>query len=92
MDPEGIFFDETISASSPERRDELLGIMRKLADNGMTRLVVTHEIPFAREAADRVIFMENGRVLTACAKELFFGDRTGLADISERIERFLGRP
>ncbi|WP_342594265.1 hypothetical protein AAGT95_14445 [Salinicola lusitanus] len=56
MDPEGIFFDETISASSPERRDELLCVMRKLADNGMTRLVVTHEIPFAREAADRVIF------------------------------------
>ncbi|KAA0015288.1 amino acid ABC transporter ATP-binding protein [Salinicola corii] len=91
MDPEVIFFDEPTSALDPELRDEVLGVMRKLADDGMTMLVVTHEIRFAREAADRVIFMENGRVLTDCAKEVFFGDRAGLADIGERIERFLGR-
>lgn len=91
MDPEVIFFDEPTSALDPELRDEVLGVMRQLADQGMTMLVVTHETRFAREAADRVIFMEDGRVLVDCTKEAFFGEGDGLAHGSERIRRFLGR-
>ncbi|MDF3917861.1 amino acid ABC transporter ATP-binding protein [Salinicola salarius] len=86
MDPEVIFFDEPTSALDPELRDEVLGVMRELADQGMTMLVVTHEVRFAREVADRVIFMEGGRIQKDCDKEAFFGAESG-----ERIRQFLGR-
>jgi len=86
MDPEVIFFDEPTSALDPELRDEVLGVMRNLADAGMTMLVVTHEIKFAREAADRVIFMEGGVIINDSSSELFFSDNSG-----ERIQQFLRR-
>lgn len=86
MDPEVIFFDEPTSALDPELRDEVLGVMRELANTGMTMLVVTHELRFAREAADRVVFMENGVVAMDCATETFFSGDSG-----ERIQQFLRR-
>lgn len=86
MDPEVIFFDEPTSALDPELRDEVLGVMRELANSGMTMLVVTHELRFAREAADRVVFMENGVVVKDCSTEAFFGGESG-----ERIQQFLRR-
>lgn len=86
MDPEVIFFDEPTSALDPELRDEVLNVMRELANAGMTMLVVTHELRFAREAADRVVFMENGVIVKDCPTEEFFGSNSG-----ERIQQFLRR-
>jgi cystine transport system ATP-binding protein len=86
MDPEVIFFDEPTSALDPELRDEVLMVMRNLANAGMTMLVVTHELRFAQEAADRVIFMEGGVVVKNTTAEAFFGDDSG-----ERIQQFLRR-
>lgn len=86
MDPEVIFFDEPTSALDPELRDEVLGVMRELADTGMTMLVVTHELRFAREAADRIVFMEHGVVVKDCTTEAFFAEGSG-----ERIQQFLRR-
>ncbi len=71
-DPEIIFFDEPTSALDPELIGEVLSVMRQLADEGMTMLVVTHEMSFARNVSSKVIFMENGTVLeTAPSKEFF---------------------
>ncbi|PVZ20674.1 MULTISPECIES: amino acid ABC transporter ATP-binding protein [unclassified Pseudomonas] len=86
MEPEVIFFDEPTSALDPELRDEVLSVMRQLASTGMTMLVVTHELRFAREAADRVVFMEHGVVVKDCPKAEFFGQASG-----ERIQQFLRR-
>jgi len=63
MDPHAMLFDEVTSALDPELVKEVLDVMRELADEGMTMVVVTHEIGFAREAADRVIFMDNGVIV-----------------------------
>lgn len=63
MRPEAILFDEPTSALDPELVGEVLSAMRSLADDGMTMLVVTHEMGFAREVADRVLFMHDGRIL-----------------------------
>jgi cystine transport system ATP-binding protein len=84
--PDVILFDEPTSALDPELRDDVLAVMRQLADDGMTMLVVTHETRFARDAADRVIFMEGGKVLADAAPAQFFG-----AQASERCRQFLGR-
>lgn len=86
MEPQVIFFDEPTSALDPELRDEVLSVMRNLANAGMTMLVVTHEIKFAREAADRVIFMEGGVIIKDSPSELFFSESSG-----ERIQQFLRR-
>lgn len=86
MDPEVIFFDEPTSALDPELRDEVLTVMRELADTGITMLVVTHELRFAREAADRVMFMENGVVVKDCPTGEFFSEASG-----DRIQQFLRR-
>ena len=86
MEPEVIFFDEPTSALDPELRDEVLALMRQLASDGMTMLVVTHEVRFAREAADRIVFMENGAILEDTTPEHFFS-----AGANERIGQFLGR-
>ncbi|MCS3472268.1 cystine transport system ATP-binding protein [Pseudomonas sp. JUb42] len=86
MDPEVIFFDEPTSALDPELRDEVLLVMRNLANAGMTMLVVTHELRFAQEAADRVIFMEGGVIAKDATTEAFFS-----ADSGERIQQFLRR-
>ena len=62
-DPEIIYFDEPTSALDPELTGEVLSVMRQLAEEGMTMLVVTHEMGFAREVASRVVFMADGRIL-----------------------------
>jgi len=63
MDPEVILFDEATSALDPEMIGEVLKIMRELADDGMTMVVVTHEMGFAREVGDRVVFMDDGLIV-----------------------------
>ncbi|MBV8535466.1 MAG: amino acid ABC transporter ATP-binding protein [Alphaproteobacteria bacterium] len=63
MDPEAMLFDEATSALDPELVGEVLAVMRGLAEDGMTMVVVTHEIGFAREVADRVVFLDRGTVL-----------------------------
>ena len=86
MDPEVILFDEPTSALDPELRDDVLKVMRDLAREGMTMLVVTHETRFARDVADRVVFMEGGVILEDTTPAQFFG-----ADASARGRQFLGR-
>ncbi|MDO4356391.1 MAG: amino acid ABC transporter ATP-binding protein [Clostridia bacterium] len=70
--PEIIFFDEPTSALDPELIGEVLAVMRQLADEGMTMLVVTHEMSFARNVSNRVIFMEEGRVVESGESKAFF--------------------
>ena len=65
MDPEIMLFDEPTSALDPELVGEVLAVMKELADDGMTMMVVTHEIGFAREVADQVVFMDQGVVCEA---------------------------
>ncbi|MBJ2152842.1 amino acid ABC transporter ATP-binding protein [Paracoccus sp. IB05] len=74
MRPEAILFDEPTSALDPELVGEVLGAMRSLADDGMTMLVVTHEMGFAREVADRVLFMHDGRILEEGTPEAVLGN------------------
>ena len=72
MEPEVMLFDEPTSALDPEMVGEVLDLMRRLADLGMTMVVVTHEMGFAREVADRVIFMDEGKMIEEnTPKELF---------------------
>jgi glutamate/aspartate transport system ATP-binding protein len=74
MDPVVMLFDEPTSALDPEMVGEVLDVMVKLAQEGMTMMVVTHEMGFARKVANRVIFMDiGGRILEDCAKDEFFG-------------------
>ncbi len=86
MNPEVILFDEPTSALDPELRDDVLEVMRSLANDGMTMLVVTHEVKFAKSAADRVIFMEQGVVQENQQASLFFSDAA-----NPRVTQFLGR-
>jgi polar amino acid transport system ATP-binding protein len=82
MDPKVMLFDEPTSALDPEMIGEVLDVMKTLAKEGMTMVVVTHEMGFAREVADRVVFMDAGSVVEAGAPEHFFSspahDRTKL--------------
>ncbi|TWF73628.1 amino acid ABC transporter ATP-binding protein [Kitasatospora viridis] len=86
MDPRLILFDEPTSALDPEMIGEVLEVMTELAAEGMTMLVVTHEMGFARRAADRVAFMDQGRILETAPPEAFF-DRPE----SDRARDFLAR-
>jgi len=86
MNPEVILFDEPTSALDPELRDDVLGVMRDLARDGMTMLVVTHEVRFARSVANRIIFMEQGSVLENSPAGQFFSQRA-----NPRITQFLGQ-
>ena len=70
--PEIIYFDEPTSALDPELTQEVLAVMRQLADDGMTMLVVTHEIGFARNVSNKVVFMENGIVVEEGEARAFF--------------------
>ena len=72
MDPIVMLFDEPTSALDPEMVGEVLDVMVKLANEGMTMCCVTHEMGFARKVSDRVIFMDQGRVIEDCSKEEFF--------------------
>ncbi|SAI67647.1 glutamate/aspartate transport ATP-binding protein [Bordetella ansorpii] len=74
MDPVVMLFDEPTSALDPEMVNEVLDVMTDLAREGMTMMVVTHEMGFARRVADRVIFMDGGRIVEDCEKQTFFGD------------------
>ncbi|MEL7559642.1 amino acid ABC transporter ATP-binding protein [Stutzerimonas chloritidismutans] len=72
MEPRAILFDEPTSALDPEMVGEVLDVMQTLARSGVTMVVVTHEMGFARQVADRVIFMESGRIVEQNAPEPFF--------------------
>ena len=84
--PEIIYFDEPTSALDPELTGEVLDVMRQLAAEGMTMLVVTHEMSFAREAADQIVFMEDGRVVESAPAADFFANPK-----QERTRAFLRR-
>jgi glutamate/aspartate transport system ATP-binding protein len=86
MDPTCMLFDEPTSALDPEMVNEVLDVMTELARDGMTMLCVTHEMGFARKVANRVIFMDAGKIIEDCASEAFFG---ATAQRSERAQRFL---
>jgi glutamate transport system ATP-binding protein len=86
MDPKLILFDEPTSALDPEMITEVLDVMRDLAAAGMTMMVVSHEMGFARSAANRVVFMDGGRVLEQAPPERFFADPT-----TERAKDFLSK-
>ena len=86
MQPEIMLFDEPTSALDPEMVQEVLEVMVELAREGMTMLCVSHEMGFARQVADRVVFMDEGRILEDSPPELFF-DRPK----SERLKTFLGQ-
>ena len=74
MDPEDLLFDEPTSALDPEMVGEVLDLMKKLAEEGMTMVVVTHEMGFAREVADRILFIDQGIILEEGSPEQFFGN------------------
>jgi putative glutamine transport system ATP-binding protein len=86
LEPKIMLFDEPTSALDPEMIREVLDVMRDLAQSGTTMLVVTHEMGFAREAADRVIFMDEGSIVEQADRERFFGEPK-----SERARRFLDK-
>ncbi len=74
MDPKVILFDEPTSALDPEMINEVLDVMKQLAKDGMTMVVVTHEMGFARASADRVVFMDEGAIVEESTPEQFFSD------------------
>ena len=84
MHPKAILFDEPTSALDPEMIGEVLGVMTELAKEGMTMLVVTHEMSFARRVADRVIFMDGGAIIEEGEPEAFFAQPK-----TERARAFL---
>ena len=86
MDPVAMLFDEPTSALDPEMINEVLDVMVELAGEGMTMMVVTHEMGFAKKVADRVIFMDEGRIEEDCTKEAFFAGARG-----ERAQIFLSK-
>ena len=86
MDPIAILFDEPTSALDPEMINEVLDVMVELAREGMTMMVVTHEMGFARKVAHRVIFMDGGRIVEDARTEDFFGTPR-----SERAQLFLSK-
>ncbi len=86
MDPEVMLFDEPTSALDPEMVGDVLEVMRELAENGMTMVIVTHEMGFAREVADRVFFMDQGYIMEQGAPEKLF-----TAPENERTKSFLGK-
>ncbi|MCX4237367.1 MULTISPECIES: amino acid ABC transporter ATP-binding protein [Streptomyces] len=86
MDPKVLLFDEPTSALDPEMINEVLEVMQQLARDGMTMLVVTHEMGFARSAADRVVFMADGRIVEDRTPEEFFTDPR-----SDRAKDFLSK-
>jgi glutamate/aspartate transport system ATP-binding protein len=86
MDPICMLFDEPTSALDPEMINEVLDVMVELAKEGMTMMVVTHEMGFARKVAHRVIFMDHGRIVEDASKDEFFGQPR-----SDRAQQFLAK-
>lgn len=85
MNPEVMLFDEPTSALDPEMIGEVLGVMKELADEGMTMIIVTHEMGFARDVANRVIFMDDGVIVEQAPPEQLFSNPK-----HERTKSFLG--
>ena len=86
MAPKVMLFDEPTSALDPEMVQEVLDVMRELARGGMTMIVVTHEMGFAREVADRVMFFDQGRIVHDAPPQEFFNNPA-----NDRIRAFIGR-
>jgi glutamate/aspartate transport system ATP-binding protein len=86
MDPIAMLFDEPTSALDPEMINEVLDVMVQLAKEGMTMMVVTHEMGFARKVANRVIFMDKGQIVEDCTKDEFFNTTR-----SDRAQLFLSK-
>jgi glutamate transport system ATP-binding protein len=86
MEPKVMLFDEPTSALDPEMINEVLDVMIQLAKSGMTMIVITHEMGFARRAADRVVFMSDGQIVEDATPEDFFSNPK-----SERAKDFLGK-
>jgi glutamate/aspartate transport system ATP-binding protein len=86
MDPIAMLFDEPTSALDPEMINEVLDVMVGLAQEGMTMMVVTHEMGFAKKVANRVVFMDRGLIVEDCQKDEFFGSPR-----SERARDFLAK-
>lgn len=84
MDPEVMLFDEPTSALDPEMVGEVLNVMKELANDGMTMVVVTHEMGFAKEVASRVLFIDEGKVMEEAPPEEFFGNPK-----NPRLQEFL---
>ena len=84
MQPRIMLFDEPTSALDPEMINEVLETMEELASDGMTMICVTHEMGFARKVADRVVFMDQGKIIESAAPEAFFGSTQ-----NERTQKFL---
>lgn len=82
--PEIIYFDEPTSALDPELIGEVLNVIKQLADEGMTMLIVTHELNFARQVSNKVVFMENGQIIETAATNDFFEN-----PVMERTKEFL---
>ena len=85
MEPEVLLFDEPTSALDPEMVGEVLSVMKQLANEGLTMVIVTHEMAFARDISHRVIFMEGGVIVEEGTPEKVF------ASDNERMRSFLGR-
>ncbi len=88
MDPVCMLFDEPTSALDPEMVNEVLEVMVGLAEEGMTMMCVTHEMGFARQVADRVVFMDGGKIIEDCETEEFFGLTS---ERSSRARQFLSK-
>ena len=88
MDPMVMLFDEPTSALDPEMVGEVLDVMIKLAQEGMTMMVVTHEMGFAKKVSHRVIFMDAGKIVEDCKKDDFFGNPDARAP---RAKEFLSK-
>ena len=86
LKPELLLFDEPTSALDPERINEVLDAMRRLADQGMTMVVVTHEVGFAKDVSDQVLFMDSGQVIETSTPEIFFSNAK-----HERSRKFLNQ-
>ncbi|HEY4549703.1 MAG TPA: amino acid ABC transporter ATP-binding protein [Bacillus sp. (in: firmicutes)] len=86
MEPDVMLFDEPTSALDPEMVDEVLKVMKQLAESGLTMLIVTHEMGFAKEVSDRVVFMDQGVIAEEGTPEQIFNNPTG-----ERTRTFLKR-
>ena len=86
LKPELLLFDEPTSALDPERINEVLDEMRRLAEQGMTMIVVTHEIGFAKDVSDQVLFMDSGKVIETSTPDIFFSNAS-----HERSRKFLNQ-
>ena len=88
MDPIVMLFDEPTSSLDPEMVGEVLDVIVKLANEGMTMVCVTHEMGFAKKVSNRVIFMDEGKIVEDCTKDNFFNNQTAL---SARAKEFLSK-